>query len=181
VRALQKARQQVEARDLAAARAATVAAEQKAMGAERALARAHGSRSAHREMRDERYTSLAADMHSLEEEVVALRAEEAWLTLLVGQLRRQDIGGLKELEGRLYSLASVLPSGREGLRLALRDTIVHLYVRYGVAMYKTLPAVNSCWSNSVSRCWTTSWIASSSRRGRSSSWLKWSGWTWRTS
>ena len=142
VRALQKARQQVETRDLAAARAATEAAEQKATGAERALARAHGSRSAHREMRDERYTSLAADMHSLEEEVVALRAEEARLTLMVGQLRRQDIGGLIELEGRLYSLASVLPSGRKGLRLVLRDTIVHLYVRYGVAMHKTLPAVN---------------------------------------
>jgi hypothetical protein len=46
-----------------------------------------------------------------------------------------------ELEGRVYSLQETLPSMRKGLRLRLRDAIVQFYVKFGVAMHKTLPAV----------------------------------------
>ena len=141
VRALQKAGQQVQTRDLAAARKATEVAELKSERAQKAFLRAVQSRSAERERRDDRCTSLAADVRDLQEEVVALRAESERLESQVRALRHSQGGGLVELEGRVYSLQETLPSMRKGLRLRLRDAIVQFYVKFGVAMHKTLPAV----------------------------------------
>jgi hypothetical protein len=128
VRALQKARQQVQTRDLVAARKATEVAELKSERAQKAFLRAVHSRSAERERRDDHCTSLAADVRDLQEEVVALRAKSEWLDSQVRALQHSQGGGLVELEGRVYSMQETLPSMRKGLRLRLRDVLVQFYV-----------------------------------------------------
>ena len=109
MRALQKALQQLECRDLRAAHAATKAAELRTEDAKSALQRALRSRSAHRERRDDRVVSLAADKLLLEEEVQALKAEAQRLTLRFVTLSPPRAGAVVELKGRIFSLEAVLP------------------------------------------------------------------------
>jgi hypothetical protein len=109
VRALQKALQQVECRDLRAAHAATKAAELRIEDTKTALERALWSRSAQRERRDDRVLSLAADKQLLEEEVQALKAEAQRLTLRFAALSPPCAGAAVELKGRIFSLEAVLP------------------------------------------------------------------------